>query len=280
MLTRPLHDLTAWTSHFKDVMIPVLPTTVEEIALMREAEERSGSIDANTLAQGIAGDPLMTVKVLRFAASLHRSGVSSNAETVTAAIVMMGIGPFFRQFEDLTSLSDHLRQHHVALMGLQRVLRRAHRAAKFALGFANHRMDADAAVIQEAALIHDFAEMLLWCHAPTLAEDIAKRLASQPGLRSATAQHEVLGIELDDLKHALMVEWRLPDLLLSMSDHKRLHNHRTQLVELALRIARHSHDGWDKPSVLIGLEADFAELAALLTLSPEAAQRLVLDLDT
>jgi hypothetical protein len=49
-----------------------------------------------------------------------------------------------------------------ALAGVRAVLRRAHRAAAFALGFAAHRLDPDAAVIHEATLLHNFAEVLLW----------------------------------------------------------------------------------------------------------------------
>jgi HD-like signal output (HDOD) protein len=279
MLNRPLPDLDAWTSHFKDADIPVLPTTVEEIRLMREAEERSGAMDANTIAQGIAGDPLMTLRVLRYAALAKRPGSTASAETVTEAIVLVGIGPFFREFEQLTSLADHLRGQMNALLGLQRLVRRAHRAAKFALGFANHRMDADAAVIQEAALIHDFAEMLLWCHAPALAEEIARIQVAQPHRRSAEVQFEVLGIDLGDLQRALMAEWHLPDLLLSMSDHRHLLNHRNRIVELAMRVARHTHHGWDDPHNQVALDADFAELGQVLTLSSAAARRLALDLD-
>ena len=69
-----------------------------------------------------------------------------------------------------------------------RCINRAHRAANFALAFAVHRMDHDAPVIHEAALLHDFAEMLLWLHAPALALQIAAAPARRPALRSAVVQ--------------------------------------------------------------------------------------------
>ena len=59
--------------------------------------------------------------------------------------------------------------------GLEQVLRRAHRAGRFAISFAMARNDTDAEVIREAALLHDFAELLLWCHAPTLALEIGPK---------------------------------------------------------------------------------------------------------
>ena len=45
--------------------------------------------------------------------------------------------------------------------------------------------------IHEAALLHDFAEMLLWVHAPALALQIAQAQAKDPTLRSALAQKDV-----------------------------------------------------------------------------------------
>ena len=45
----------------------------------------------------------------------------------------------------------------------------------FALAFAVHRMDHDAPVIHAAALLHDFAELLLWLHAPVLSLIVVNR---------------------------------------------------------------------------------------------------------
>jgi HD-like signal output (HDOD) protein len=82
---------------------------------------------------------------------------------------MLGITPFFRDFGPQPTVEARLADQPEALAGLHKVLRRSHRAARFALGFAVHRGDRDAAQIHQAALLHDVAEMLLWAHAPTLA---------------------------------------------------------------------------------------------------------------
>lgn len=280
MLTRPLPDLSAWTAHFRQAPIPVLPSTLEELALLRQAEEQRGCVDAKMISQCVGSDPLMALRVLIEAARRRPETVVTDAETVTAAIVMMGIDPFFRAFSDMESVASRLEGQVRAMLGLQRVLKRAWRAASFALGFAVHRMDEDAAVVQTAALLHDFAEMLLWCHAPELALRIAELQRVDPTLRSTAAQREVLGIELQDLEQNLMRAWRLPGLLIRMTDDKTAHHPQPRTVMLAVRVARHTQDGWDTPGAQAALPDDLADIGELLTLSPDATLRLLHDIDS
>src|SRR5207344_2395149 len=109
------------------------------------------------------------------------------------------------------TVQDKLSDDPCALDGLMRLLERSQRAARFALGFAVHRMDPDAEVIHEAALLHDFAEILLWCHVPELALDIERRQREDTALRSVVVQKQVLGADLLDVQQALMRVWRLPE---------------------------------------------------------------------
>jgi hypothetical protein len=94
-LTRPLPDLRAWTAHFVAAEIPVLAETAEAIEALRANED---DVDAHLLAETITGDPLMALKVLAHVGSNRSSRVLTDAETVTAALVLMGISPFFRAF--------------------------------------------------------------------------------------------------------------------------------------------------------------------------------------
>lgn len=283
MLTHPLPDLPAWTRHLCAQPIPVLAESAAALAGLAAAEEERGDVDAHRIAAAIAQDPLMALRVFAQVARLdHAHGRDERRgtpETVTAALVLLGIGPFFRAVGALPTVETVLDPASGAppgaLAGLQRVLRRAYRAANFALGFAVHRMDGDAPVIQAAALLHDFAELLLWCHAPALALAIARRQADDPALRSVDAQQAVLNVHLADLELALMRAWALPELLTRMVDERCIRDPRVHAVDLAVRIARHSQDGWDNPA----LPDDWLALAGLLNLSPEAARELVLDID-
>ncbi len=267
------HSVRAWADLFDYRTLPVLAGTAAALGELREIEE---SVDAHLLAQVVAADPLMTLKLLAHVAALRRGREGSEVETVTEALVMLGIPPFFRAFSEPETVEMVLADQPDALKGFNDVMRRSHRAARFAIGFAVHRMDHDAEVLHEAALLHDFADLLLWLRAPTLALQIQQRQRAQPDLRTATVQRELLNIELVDLQHQLMVSWRLPSLLVSITD-DRAQNVTSQArnVLLAIRVARHSAHGWHNAA----LPHDVQEVAQLLRLSEESAARLLLDID-
>jgi len=267
-----LPSLASWLRAFEQREIPVLTVTAEALEDLRCIEDQT---DAHMLAETVSPDPLMTLKLLRHVAAMRQGRGHTDAETATEALVMLGITPFFRDFGAQPSVEQVLDGQVEALAGLRQVLRRAHRAARFALGFAVHRRDHDAALIHEAALLHDFAEMLLWCHAPALALAVQQRQQSQPDLRSCLAQRLLLGIELGELQQALMKAWRLPPLLVQISNDRASHLDQVRNVQLAIRVARHSSQGWDNPA----LPDDVDEVAALLNLGSVPALRLLRDLN-
>jgi HD-like signal output (HDOD) protein len=265
-------DLAAWVRYLQLVELPVLGRTAEALDEMRANED---AVDARMLAEPIAADPLMTLKLLSFVGRLRRPRQLTDVETAREAVVLMGITPFFLTFGTQPTVEEHLQGQAEALAGLRAVLRRCHRAARFALGFAVHRGDHDAAVIHEAALLHDFAELLLWLYAPALALEIQTRQEADPTLRSSVAQRQVLGTTLPELQHALMLAWRLPELLVRITDDR--HESATQVrnVLLAIRVARHSARGWDNAA----LPDDVRDIAQLLNMAPEPTHHLLLDLD-
>ncbi len=272
--TRAPHDLAGWASLFDHARLPVLASTAVALEAMRAVED---AVDAHQLAEAIESDPLMTLKVLAHVAHLRRGREGSEVETVTEALVMLGIPPFFRTFGPQEVVQDRLAAMPDALAGFEDVLRRSHRAARFAMGFAVHRMDHDAPVLHEAALLHGFAELLLWLQAPALALQIQQQQAADSTLRSAAAQQAVLHVELSDLQHLLMQRWRLPSLLLHITDeHAQNQSSQARNVLLAIRVARHSAQGWDNAA----LPDDVHAVAELLQLSPEAALRLLQEIDS
>ena len=272
-ITQPLRDLDAWVRHFRDAEIPVLGSTADALEAMRANED---DVDANLIGEMVADDPLMTLKVLAYASTHRPPRLITDVETVTAAVVMMGISPFFGNFGLQPAVEDWLADEPEALEGVGEVLRRAHRAAQFALSFAVHRMDHDAAVIYEATLLHDFAEMLLWCHAPTLALQIRSAQKANPTLRSHIVQQQVLNIQLFDLQQALMRAWALPELLIQITDDRHARHPSVQNVMLAVRLARHSAESWDNPAI----PDDISALSQLLNLSEPATLQFVRDIES
>jgi hypothetical protein len=184
---------------------------------------------------------------------------------------MMGITPFFEAFGPQPTVDERLAARPDALAGLHATVRRTHRGANFALGFAVHRMDPDAAVVHAVALLHEFADLLLWCHAPALQLRIQALQRADATLRSSVAQQRVLNIEVADLQASLMRAWRLPELLTHMGDDLHADNANVRSIELGARLARHTTHGWDNPAV----PDDIAAIAELLNLSIPAALQLV-----
>jgi HD-like signal output (HDOD) protein len=275
-ITQPLRDVDAWVRCFDVAALPVLAETADTLEALRLVEDE---VDARMLAEMVSTDPLMTLKLLAHVAQLqHRRDPDTRGETetVTAALVMLGIGPFFRSFGPQPTVEDALAAQPEALAGFRAVLKRSHRAANFAMSFAVHRMDHDVAVIHEAALLHDFAELLLWLRAPALAGAIATRQQADPALRSATLQRELLNVELPDLQHALMQAWHLPELLVRVSDDRHAELDQVRNVLLAIRVARHSAAGWENPA----LPDDVADIADLLHMGADPVWKLLLDIDS
>jgi HD-like signal output (HDOD) protein len=268
-------DLAGWVALFDDRRLPVLACTAQTLEELRLVED---DVDAHLLAESIGDDPLLTVKLLAHVARLNRARgrECSDQETVTEALVMLGIGPFFRAFGPQPVAEAPLAALPAAAEGFAEVLRRSRRAACFAVAFAAHRADPDAPVLHEAALLHDFAELLLWQRAPALALAIQRRQQADPTLRSASVQRALLNIELAELQHALMLAFRLPTLLVHTNDdHHAAEGRQRQTVQLAIRVARHSAAGWDNPA----LPDDIDAVAQLLQLGREPTERLLLDID-
>jgi HD-like signal output (HDOD) protein len=272
-IEQPPRDLAGWAALFRPQALPVLAISAATLDELRDHED---TVDAHMLTETVAADPLLTLRLLAHVGHLMRNREGTEVETVTAALVMMGIPPFFRHFGSLDVAEEQLADLPEALEGFMAVLRRSHRAARFAIGFAVHRMDHDAPLIHEAALLHDFAELLLWLHAPNLALRIAAAQAADPTLRSAAVQKEVLGIELAELQHLLMQQWRLPGLLVQLTDdHATRSTPQLRNVLLAIRVARHSSQGWDNAA----LPDDVRDIADLLQLSADTTMRLLREID-
>ncbi len=86
----------------------------------------------------------------------------------------------------------------------------------------------------------------------------------------------MLNAELNDIQHVLMQLWRLPEILVRITDDSHAENSQVRNVLLAIRVARHTMNGWDNPA----LPDDLRDIAALLHLSVEPTRQLLLDIDT
>jgi len=260
-------SVESWARRLGEPEIPVMRRTVRALARLRQDEELA---DSHGIARIVLGDPLMTLKVLRRIVARRSRRIVTDTETITAAVLLLGVPPFFREFDGQAVVEDCFAGRVDQFRGMLELLRRSRRAALLAVGLAVQRQDADTELIYEAAMLDEFTSLLLWCHEPDLAAEIARRQRADAGLRSTRVQLDLLGVELAPVQQLLLKRWQMPTALISLTDpHDR--TPRARNVRLAVQLARHLDGGWENPAI----PDDLDEIAALLNMSAAATRRKV-----
>lgn len=269
MLNQPLPDLDAWVDFFSNAEMPILRQTARRL---EEARQNIDRINGRDIAAIVLQDPLMAIRVLAYIQPFHGKHLRSDITTIANAVMMLGVEPFFSRFVNPETIETTLKGEPQAMLGVLQVIRRVQRASHYAHEWAHDRHDMNIEEVALAALLHDLAEILLWCFAPKLAIDIRNRQLADRTLRSTVAQEQVLGIHLFDLQRALCAAWRLPELLNTLMDDANSHLPRVQNVILAVNLARHSANDWRNAA----LPDDFSAIEKLLHINRET---LLLRLD-
>jgi HD-like signal output (HDOD) protein len=263
MIDRPFKTMEAWIGYFSTAKMPILRQTARRLEEARQSIEQ---VNGRDLAAIVLQDPLLAIKVLAYIQRFQGKRLHSDITTIANAIMMLGVEPFFAHFESLSTIEDLLKDEPQALLGVLHVIRRVQRASRYAHDWAFERHDINIEEVELAALLHDLAEILLWCFAPHLAIEIRRRQHADPALRSATAQMQVLGIHLFDLQLALCDAWHLPELLKTLMDDVNAELPRVRNVVLAVNLARHSAEDWNNPA----LPDDFEAIGKLLRIGRQA----------
>lgn len=262
MIDQPFETLEAWVEYFNSAEMPILRQTARRLD---EARQNIDAVSGRDIATIVLQDPLLAVRVLAYIQPFRGRHLRSDITTIGNAIMMLGVEPFFKRFETPLTIESLLKDEPQALLGVLHVIRRVQRASRYAHEWAFERHDLNIEEVALAALLHDLAEILLWCFAPRLAIEIRKRQQADPALRSAAAQEQVLGIRLFDLQLALCDAWHLPELLRTLMDDANAEQPRVRNVVLAVNLARHSANDWNNAA----LPDDFAAIEKLLRIDRE-----------
>ena len=260
--------LDGWVDFLTKSDIPVLKQTARDLAVLHEDQNK---LSARGVAQVIAADPMMTVKLLRYLQQNKRRSQTSEVALVEQALIMLGVEAFFNKIPAQPLVQDVLNGQMDALVQLLHVLHRSHRASEYAYDWAVRLSDLHYEEVRIAALLHDLAEILMWCFAPQQMLKIRAMQQQDKSLRSRAVQEQVLGFALGDLQKALIQKWELPELLLTLMDDENAQKPRVRNVLLAVNLARHSANGWDDAA----LPDDFKEIAALLRMTPEQVMMML-----
>jgi HD-like signal output (HDOD) protein len=266
MIDTPLPDLDAWVAFFSQADIPVLRHTEHQLADLRANANKS---NARVISSVILHDPMMTLRVLAYIELKRNKSRNTEITTIERALMMIGMEPFFRDFQSLPLIEDQLKPHPRALLGLLKVIKRARKATHWARDWAIYRHDLDVNEIMVATLLYDAAEILMWCFAPQLALRVTEMQKADRTLRSVAVQNAVFNVPLYQLKQALAQTWHLPELLTTLMNQDNADHPRVKNVKLAIDLARHSANGWDDAA----LPDDFTAIGEFLHLSPEALMR-------
>jgi len=263
MIDMPFPGLEPWVAYFKDVELPVLRHTANQLDELRKTADK---VNIRKLAGIVLHDPLMTLRVFGHIEKNRGKRQVTDITTVERAVMMIGIYPFFEQFQNLPIIEQQLKGFPKAMLGLLRVISRARRASAWAWDWAALRHDPEIDEIKVAAQLHDFAEILMWCFAPTLATRVYELQAADRLLRSIAVQETEYGVALYQVKLELARAWGLPQLLVTLMDPENANSPRVRNVKLAVDLARHTANGWNDAA----LPDDFRDIEELLHLSYES----------
>lgn len=264
--------LEYWLAHLGKAELPVLKQTARDLAALQEDEEK---MTVAAVAVVTTRDPMMTVRLLRFLQGHKHRAQTTEVIQIEQALLMLGLGSFYRNLPTNLVVEDMLKAHVAALPPLLRVVHRSHRASQYAMDWAVLLHDMHYEEVRTAALMHDIAEILMWCFAP---EDMLKIKAMQQDdktLRSAHVQQQVLGFSLVELQKELAMRWGLPKLLLSLMNDVSQYREREHIVSLAINLARHSANGWNDAA----LPDDYLDIAALLHITSQEVKNMVCPVD-
>ncbi|MDR3086498.1 MAG: HDOD domain-containing protein [Azoarcus sp.] len=268
LLTHALSSAEAYVAFFSRQPLPVLRRTVDKFALLGKDLE---NVTRTSIAAAVLADPLMAMRLLSYIETHRKSAQNHDIVTISSALVMMGIIPFFRAFGNLPTVEDALGEQPQILLGLLKVVSRSCKAARYARAWAVIRHDLDVNEITVAALLNESAEIMAWIHAPDLTRRVYDMQRADRTLRSATAQREVFGVTSQEIQLGLIRAWGLPELLVQLLDQSQSENPRVRTISLASDFARHVARGWDNPA----LSDDMTCLMALLRIPPEAMLRRI-----
>lgn len=260
MLQQNQRKLSDWVNFLTTAEIPVLKQTARNLEILKQDEN---NLNARSYANIVKNDPLMTVKLMRYMQKHKHRCQEHDVMEVEQIVLMLGLENTIRLIPATPLVEDILgKDNRSALVYLLKTSHRANLAASYAFDWAIRLHDLHFADIRLAALLHDIAEILMWCFAPNEMLKIKQFQKKDKTLRSAVVQEKIFGFPLNQLQHELAIKWRLPELLITLMDDNCSGFQRVRNVILAVNLARHSANGWDDAA----LPDDYEDIAKLLHL--------------
>ena len=269
MLQSKQRSLSEWVNFLTTTEIPVLKQTARNLVALEQNEQH---MCARSIAHVVKYDPLMTVKLLRYLQQHKHRSQQHDVVEVEQIIMILGLETTLNKVSAKPLAEEILgRDNMSALVYLLKTAHRANIASSYAFDWAVRLHDLHFEEIRIATLLHDIAEILMWCFAPDKMLKINNLQKLDKTMRSVTAQESILGFSLNQLQLELAVKWKLPQLLITLMDDNSSTLQRVRNVALAVNLARHSANGWSNAA----LPDDYEGIAKLLHLQTEDIMNIV-----
>lgn len=252
-------SLKAWVDNLRTKNMPVLGKVVAELNKITDSDETS----AMQLSEVILRDPNLTSHVLRVANSVTYNYSKQKINTISRAIVLIGMKGMRAICISLLIL-DRLLHDQPKTRVIALVAQGFHAAtqAQNVLGSDNAE---DAEEVFIAALLFNLGEMAFWMY-QKINEQNNDLLSDDPALRKI-AMENVLGGSFKGLTRELAKHWKLGDTVQEALYPGSSPSIKAQAVITGERISRAALYGWDSPQVGKVLK----EVASLRSISTEDA---------
>lgn len=255
--------LNGWVKKLSTQSMPVLNTVILEINKMSGSEDA----DANRLAEVILKDPNLTSHVLRVANSVQYNYGKTAINTVSRAVVLIGLKGMRAICISLMVLESLLKDKPKDRV-LQLIAQGFHAATQ-----ARNLIDTvDEQAGEEvfiAALLYNLGEMAFWA-----SEDLDTGnqglMSEDPGKRKK-AMDEILGTSFKSITRELAKTWSLGETLEQALFPPSEASAKIKAIVTGERLSRASLYGWDSPQVAKVL----GEVARFVDISEEQAMKLV-----
>lgn len=265
-MTEP-RGLVSWARFMRESEIPVLKATARDLEQARTDEE----ISPRALNLIVMQDPMMVFRILRYMQAHRQQPQLQDLVLVEQALMMMGVSTFFREIPPSPLVEDSLSDNLSALLHLFKLIQRAHNAARYAYEWGVMLKDLHVMEVRTAALLHDLAEMLLWCFAPARMLTIIDLQHADRSLRSHDAQWQVFGFSFAQLQAMLIKSCDLPPLLARLNYAHARGEQQVRNVTLAVNLARHVANGWEDAA----LPDDYRDVAEFLRVDVARARHII-----
>ncbi len=249
-MTRTVQE---WISLLTGEPLPVMRRTLTQV---RDLLDQS-SVNHTRLSEVIARDPGFSLNIIRRLISLP-TPPREEISRISLAIPLLGMDRVEQAARSLPCLEDRLQGP--PRRGLINGYSQAIHAARYAQSIAEWRRAPESKDLYTAALLHNLAEMALWCADPDTMSNIHRRILN--GDDRENVAREMLGATFEELSVQLSLTWHLPASIERAQGLSNSYLPAPLTVMLASAIARESSLGWDRPETLESLEllAEFLEI--------------------